>query len=448
MNQLYAGYARVNITPKLGIGLSGYYVPRKAEKVLDELELSVLSLSISEKRTVLISVDIIGIRQEFSRTIRQAVSRQCGVPFEGIFLHATHIHTGPFTFNGTNEDDPVVGEYSHFLLEKTVEAVREAIADEKKAMMGIGTGIAPNISFIRRFRMKDGSIRTNPGANNPDILHPIGRVDDRVHVVRFDQENGKSLVLVNFACHPDVIGGNHISADWPGFVRRTVEKTLDDTSVIFFNGAQGDVNHVNVHPEGGFLNDTFRDFDDVFRGYGHAKYMARVVTGGVLQAYDKVAWQEVESLSYGQRLVKIPSQMPKPSVMEQAHRIHALHEAGKDDQIPFQGMMLTTVVAEAARMVRLEHGPESFEMAITAVRVGNVALAGFPGEPFSGIGWAIKETSGFAMVIPTCLTNGHQGYFPMKEAYDEGGYEARSSNFQSGVAETMIAEMQALLKSL
>ena len=29
--------------------------------------------------------------------------------------------------------------------------------------------------------------------------------------------------------------------------------------------------------------------------------------------------------------------------------------------------------------------------------------------------------------LPCCLTNGAEGYYPMKEAYDEGGYEARSS---------------------
>lgn len=71
---------------------------------------------------------------------------------------------------------------------------------------------------------------------------------------------------------------------------------MDDVKCIFFNGAQGDVNHVNVHPEGGYLNDMFIDFDDVSRGYGHARYMGRVVTGGVLQAYDKVKYMDVATL--------------------------------------------------------------------------------------------------------------------------------------------------------
>ena len=36
----------------------------------------------------------------------------------------------------------------------------------------------------------------------------------------------------------------------------------------------------------------------------------------------------------------------------------------------------------------------------------------------------------------------------MKEAYDEGGYEARSSNFRAGVAELLIEESLALLNEL
>ena len=57
---------------------------------------------------------------------------------------------------------------------------------------------------------------------------------------------------------------------------------------------------------------------------------------------------------------------------------------------------------------------------------------------FTGIGRGLKDGSPFAMTLPCCLTNGAEGYYPMKEAYDEGGYEARSSNFKAGIAELLI----------
>lgn len=446
MNKLYAGFARVDVTPMTGIGIAGYYEKRYSEGVLDELKLDALALSCGDDKVLLVSIDNLSLKREVAIALRESISEETGLPTEAIYLHATHTHTGPFIRK--DSEDILLQEYYQLVRRRMCDASKYALEDLKPAKMGWGIGNAPNIAFVRRFRMKDGSVRTNPGVNNPDILCPIGDVDERVTVLRFDREHAESIVLVHFGNHPDTVGGCKISADWPGFLRKTVEKTLDNTKCIFFNGAQGDVNHVNVHPKGGYLNDMFMDFDDVSRGYGHAKYMGRVVAGGVLQAYDKVKYNAVDSLSYKQRMVRIPSNMPKPEELEEAHRIHTLHTEGKDHELPYEGMMLTTVVAEAARMIELENGPEYFDMELSAITIGDVAFIGIPGEPFTGIGRALKDIEGWELVIPTCLTNGEDGYFPMKEAYDEGGYEARSSVFRAGVAELIIEEGKQLLKQM
>ena len=140
--------------------------------------------------------------------------------------------------------------------------------------------------------------------------------------------------------------------------------------------------------------------------------------------------------------------MPDPADMEEAHRIHGLHMAGKDHELPYKGMMLTTVVARAGRMVRLEHGPEYFEMPLSAIAIGPVAMIGIPGEPFTGIGRALKEMEGWELVCPTCNTNAREGYFPMMECYEEGGYEAGGSNYKAGVAELLVQEGKAMLQAL
>ena len=446
MNTLQAGFARVDITPMLGIGLAGYYVPRKAEGVLDPLQINALALACGEDRAVLMSIDHCGVVKEVLNPMIDHVCDVTGLPREAVYIHSTHTHTGPFlNFAPT---DPLEIEYAQTVKRKFADAAQLALEDLKPAKMGYGVGEAPNIAFVRRFRMKDGSVRTNPGVDNPEILRPIGDVDERVNVLRFDQEGGNSLVLVNFGNHPDVVGGSKISADWPGFLRETVEKVLDHTRCIFFNGAQGDVNHVNVHPRGGYLNDMFMDFDDVARGYKHARYMGRVVAGGVLQAYDKVKYVDVDSLRFGQRFLDVPANLPAPEDLPEAKRINDLHNAGKDAQLPYTGMMLTTVVARAARMVRLENGPDAFRMPLSAIAIGPVAMFGIPGEPFTGVGRALKQAQGWELVLPTCNTNAKEGYFPMLECYEEGGYEAGSSNFKAGVAELLIEAGLALLEEL
>lgn len=451
MNALCAGFGRVNITPMMGIPIIGYFKERRAEGVLDELEINALALGCGEQKVVLLSIDNCGFSQEMNDLFRRHIAETTGIPFEAILIHATHTHTGPSlrgSVLGCDDEEPLASQYRDFVYHKMADVAMAAIADMKPARMGYAIGNAPNIAFVRRFRMKDGSCKTNPGVNNPDILHPIGEVDERVNVLRFDREGGETIVMVNFGNHPDTVGGNLISGDWPTLCRHSVEQAIPGTKCIFFNGAQGDVNHVNVHPTGGYLNDMFMDFDDVARGYKHAQFMGRVVAGGVMQVYDKVYYRDVDSIRFVNKRLEVPSNMPKPEDMAEAHRINDLHKAGKDAELPYEGMMLTTIVAEAGRMVQLEHGPVSFPMTLSGIAIGDIAIAGIPGEPFTGIGRGLKEAPGWDLVLPMCNVNDARGYFPMRDAYDEGGYEARGSRFKAGVAELFIAEGIKMLDEL
>ena len=80
--------------------------------------------------------------------------------------------------------------------------------------------------------------------------------------------------------------------------------------------------------------------------------------------------------------------------------------------------------------------------------MGDISFVAIPGEPFTGIGLGLKKAEDWTLVLPMCLTNGCDGYFPMQDAYAEGGYEARSSNYRAGVAEQIIDEGLQLLKEL
>ncbi|MCI8525014.1 MAG: hypothetical protein HFF17_03645 [Oscillospiraceae bacterium] len=450
MSDFQAGFARVNVTPPMGVSINGYFFDRFVEGVLDELEANAVALSCGGQRAVVIALDNCEIDQYTMDRFRGQIARDCGVEPAAILVHTTHTHVAPFV-----GQDPVdrgrhgEAEYEAYLTRQLSAAAQRAFADLKPARAGWAVGQAPGISFLRRFRMKDGSIRTNPGVGNPDIAAPIGEVDERVNVVRIVRQGGADIVIANFGVHPDTVGGSKVTADYPGFARRTLERALPHTRCVFLNGAQGDVNHVNVHARGGDFNGLELDsFDDVARGYEHAAHMGRVIAGGVLQVYTKAHFAPVEDLRFAERRVDLPSNMPTAEEMVQASRFVALHQAGRDCDIPFEGMELTTVVAESLRMQQLEHGPESFPLRLTAVAFGPIALLGIPGEPFTGIGLAVKAGSKFPMTMPCCLTNGSEGYFPMQEAYDEGGYEARSSCFRAGVAERIAEESLTLLNSL
>ena len=451
MNNLKVGFSRVDVTPMRGVGISGYTIPRNVEGILDNLNASAVALEAGGKKAIIISIDNLHISTPICDKYREMIAKATGISPEAVFMHCTHTHTGPYvdpTKGLAVNTAALVQEYQDFLGKRLSDVAAEAFEDLKAAKMGIAVGHAPNIAFVRRFRMKDGSVKTNPGVDHPDILAPIGDVDERVNVIRFDREGKETVVIGNFGNHPDVVGGTKISADWPGLTRRMVEKCIDNTKCIFFNGAQGDVNHVNVHPKAGDFNDMFNDFDGCSRGYGHSRHIARVVTGAIMSVYDKVEWLENTELRYMQKIVDVDANKADPKDLPLAHKYHELHLAGRDDEIPYKAMMLTTVVAAAARMVRLENGPDTFPMLFSSIAIGDVAFFGLPGEPFTGIGRGLKEAPGYKMILPTCNTNTKEGYFPMKDSYDEGGYEAGTSNFKAGTAERIIEEGLKILADL
>jgi hypothetical protein len=442
-----AGFARTDITPPLGTPIVGYFEERRAKGILDRLEANAVAFHDGERAAVLVAADLLGIEGvAFNDALRARVAASAGVEPEAIYIHSTHTHTGPgagvadpgrtHIFDGTEF-------YNEFLASRLADIAKLAIDDLRPATLAIGRSQARRISFLRRYRMKDGSIRTNPGVGNPDIAEPLGFLDETVRILRVRRDGADDIAVLNFATHPDVVGGEEVSGDWPAFARRVFERAVPGTKCVFFNGAQGDVNHVCTDPGPGEREELHPDFDDVDRGYGHSKHMGRVVAAAAMSVWAKCEPVVAGAIAYGVRRISVPSQMPKPEELPKAREYAKLHDEGRDAEIPFKGMALTTVVAEAGRMLLLEHGPEKFELPLSTVSIGDAVLfAGIPGEPFSEIGRAVREHSPFRETFCTCLTNGSCGYFPVESAYAQGGYEARSSVFDRSVAERIVGGFQ------
>jgi len=451
MGEFQVGFSICNANPPLGICISGYFVHRFAKGFLDDLEVRTLAFSCGEKKILLISVPVCGVNRQLASQYCEAVEKATGVAKKNIFISATHTHTGG-TVNVNEDcvtDKAIVERYAAFLGERIVDSTKLALDDLKPAKMGYITGYAPErVAYIRRYKMKDGSTMTCPPIDDPNIDHPIGTLDQRVHVLRFDRAGADSVVLVNYGLHADTVNGEMLSADWPSWMYRTIEKALDGTKCIFFNGAEGDVGSTHVFPTGGDMNDTEISFDNEMKSPGMARFVGRAIAGTVLQVYDKVHYIDVDSIDIIHKDITVAANVPAPEDLPRAHKYMELHNAGRDDEIPYTAMELTTVIAEAFRMCKLENGPKTFTLDLTGVRIGNVALVGLPGEPFTGIGVGIKEAEGYQMIMPCSLTNGHQGYFPMESAFDEGGYEARTSYYKRDVAVKMIAGAKELLWEL
>ena len=408
MKQLRVGFSRVNIDPRHGIPIRGYFAPRFASGILDHIYANAVVFALGEQTAAcevydpdtgkyrpgvrndgsncvaLISVDNCGLNAEECGAYRRSIQAQTGVAYENILIHCTHTHTGPYTKinDHTDADAKKIREYADFLGGKLCDAVTYALEDLKPAKMGFCVGQAPDrVAYIRRYQMKDGSTMTCPPIDDPNIDHPIGTLDQRVNVVRFDRENADTIVLMNYGLHADCINLDKISPDWPGWMARTFEACIPDARCVFLNGCEGDVGSTNVHPSGGDMNDTRISFDNEMKSDGMARFVGRALCGTILQVYDKVEYVAADDLRVLEAVVTVPANKAKPEALPLARKYKALHEAGRDDLIPYTAMELTTVIAEAMRICRMENGPDSFDLPMTALKIGPIAFCGIPASP-------------------------------------------------------------------
>ena len=456
------GFSREDITPPLGVYMPGYYKVRHAKAVLDPLSINCVAFSDGKAVAIVQQFDTEALSDEVADGMRDAISKVTGVARNAILLHASHTHDGAYLVakcaNGSNQltegAGPLDDLYIRMATARAADAAVKAIADLKPSKLSVGRSEAKRISFGRRYLMKDGRVMTNPGVRNPDIVKPVGNPpDEQVQVLRIDREGGKPVAVINFQTHPDVVGGETITADWPGLTRTVFEAAaFGGAHAIVINGTQGDVNHVNVMPLPGEDNGLHKDFDDVDRGYDHAKHMANVLAAAALSVWMKCEPLDAGEIRCEEGNVRVPSQRAKDSDEKNvawADKIWAMHESGRDAELPWKGMELTTEVARAGRIRRLAKGPDFFDLPLTTIAIGrSVAFGGFPGEPFNDIGKAIKAKSPFKMTILSCLTNGSRGYFPFSHSYEQGGYESATSPFGPSVADDIIAGELKLLGSL
>ena len=444
-----AGFARIDVTPPLGIPLVGYFRTRPADGVFDPLCAECVAVSDGESTALIYSVDNLQLRNEFFAAAFPAITAATGVPRDRIYVHSTHTHTGPAVIKFdeyTDEQVRLTELYAKMLVTRLADVGREAMADLAPSKLAVAKTTCPGISFIRRYRMKDGTVRTNPGVNNPNIDHPLGTPDDTLQVVRFMRTGAPDIAIVNFGTHPDTVGGTRISADWPGVVRRTFENGIGGgVKCLFLNAAQGDVNHVNTRrsPKRAAI-DSFKNKNTV-KALGTAMHMGRKVAGVAMGVWDECEEIPTGAVRGAVTPVAMKTNMPTADEIKWVD----LFDAGRKDEIPLKGMELTTLTSRRSRVRMFRNGPDHLDILISSVAIGDsLAFAGVPCEPFVDIGRDIKAGSPFRATLVSCLVNGSEGYIPSTKAHHEGGYEGLSSRFKAETGDRMAAAQVEQLKRL
>jgi len=99
--QLRAGAAKVNITPPVGIPLSGYTARKDVSQgIHDELYAKALVLDNGERILAIITTGLLGFYEDFVDKIRGLIKERTGIDKDDILVSATHTHSAPDTICG------------------------------------------------------------------------------------------------------------------------------------------------------------------------------------------------------------------------------------------------------------------------------------------------------------------------------------------------------------
>lgn len=437
-----AGIARHDITPPLGTPLIGTLREGPSGSVEEALTVTALALRSEETTLALIGCDAVILTPEEATAIRQRVGERVGIPAGNIVLNVSHSHATP-THPGFGEyDDPdsdqyqAIDRYHERFAAEVVSAVAAAVNQQQPARIGWGTGEA-HIAVNRREQLPDGTMVLGENAD--------GITDPTVGVLRVDDLTGAPLaIVVHYACHPDVLGPKTdlLSPDFVGSARQTVE-TLTGATALFLQGAAGDLDPrcgIVVGADG--VEEMHRLGTEL--GCEAAAVCQQINTGR--QRSHRLRWKSTASVVTGWVYEGVPS---APAPLASATRtvsmpLRALpsFERAKQDLIRYERQLAEVrrdpynpdyrVTLRGLQWAREQlaaaerGGPTHVDLELLALRIGELAFVGVPGELFVEIGLAIKAASPFPVTLVSGYTNGILFYIPTAAAFAEGGYEVES----------------------
>jgi hypothetical protein len=381
---LRASAVKVDITPENSQWLSGYQ-ERKSDGVLDNIYHRVAALEAGGTPLYLISSDLCLFSPSLYDSVTAELHKDTGIDPRHILWSVTHTHAAPEigppdmykTLLGRSEHD-WDREYTTRVTRALIDAVRTARDTLAPARISFGSGVSfANIN--RRAKDVDGRISLG--------LNPDGPVDRQFNLIRLDRDDGRLLaVIANYPMHGTVMSGQNlkISGDGPGTVTAYLEEKLSAT-VLFVNGAAGNIApiySVYANPQAGHLSQF------------------RVLLG------DRI-------------LAALGSLAPGTSDVRLRHAEQFV-ETPRREGLEWPQELSTYSRAGDRPLVRVP---------IRFVRINDAVIWSAPVELFCEIAMDIRERSPFPHTFYFGYTNGWFGYLPTAKAFEEGGYETRTSPF-------------------
>lgn len=439
-----AAVLSIDITPPIGLPIGGNVREDNiARGTHDNLYCNIVLLKEGMNRICLMGMDLLGLHYNSCRMIKDAVHRKTGINPDNIVVAATHTHSGPdLTEFFKDEIYPECADYIYDLAEKISEGVAQISNQMQDATIAVSKERVSNLSYNRRLLAKNGSIIMNwEYPDEEGIVGETGPIDEELHVISLcDRQNNILALVVNFTLHPAVLVGQDWlwSRDYVHYLDSYLKNKIGkDTVVLFANGAEGNINHID-----------FRNKKQT-RGFAEAERIGVKLGEYVMEALKSSKPVTHTELFCVSAAVEFPLRRITDDDLKKAEEL----------LVKCNGMIPSLLdgcpdEVYAKEIVKLSKRNEKYAATeLQAVRVSSdTAIVTFPGEVFVELGLMIKKRSGYKNTLIFGLANDCIGYVPTAAAFREnGGYEtktAASSKLDPAAGDMLVAETERLLKRL
>lgn len=459
---LAVGVGRVDITPDNPIGahINGGGDPnRMAEGILDQQVITCVAITDEQNNTVLFyHMDLHNPNAEgYTDANRQAISAATGVPFENIYMAATHTHSflGP---SDTSTDKNIA--WAEKFNGAIVEAAKMALEDRASATMQAGTMDAKEanggqpMAFVRHYLLSDGSVAGSNFGNysNGQIVGFPYEPDNEAQLIRFTREGKNDVLMMNWPAHSTFHGTTalrNISADYPYYLRTYIEQNTGATCAIFLGGAGDQTPHASLYPA---ANHGLECAD-----YGAALGKLVVdfmgVEGNLKPVEDGVINQKTVTVTVNTN--KIPAELS--DLASQAQDVYDYFlENGQADGTTYAVSKGFQSCYEARSFVNRLQLPDTLDINIYTMTLGNMSFAIAPYEMSSSSATAIKhsilESGAYDMAFIMAYCQDNLGYIPAESNFEynngRSSYEAYDCSYAKGTCELLADTYIQTLKEM
>ena len=356
-----AAVAVRNVTPNPLLPVSGGVGPSKrADRKAGELTVRALVFEQDGARVAICSTDFLGFPGVLCEKVRKKVSE---IPPANILIGATHTHSAPDCYGFPDREGKTSADLQYLdgVCSKLADAINQAVRQLQPAQVKIATGKAR------------GKIAYNYYAER--------LYDPRCDVIQvLDLKARPIATLVNYACHPEVIGSDQgiLCPDFVGPLYDRIKQRKGGTG-IFMNGALGGMVTADCRgPEG----KDIRTWDECIR-------IGRLLADEALRIIADASIQKEPKLMCSSEMVKFPVEN---KMLDAVMRLSPLGFTADED-----GCVSTQV---------------------NIVNLGTARMLTIPGEALPNIGYYLKRKMHGSHNLLFGLTNDGFGYIMTKVDWD------------------------------